>query len=200
VEGLFEADPRVDPRARLLTRVERIGPEVLALAGESVSGVGTGGMATKVRAAARATELGIPCIISSGQIPGRLRQVLAGEEVGTLFVPQTSPRRAREAWIAHALFPKGRLVVDSGARRAVVELNKSLLPSGLVRVEGSFQTGDPVDLVDERQVVFARGLVSYSSEELGRLAGRKSAEIEAVLGYRSLDEAVHRNDLVLLGG
>jgi glutamate 5-kinase len=198
VEGLYDRDPRTHPEAKLLTQVPEVTAELLALAGGSGSQVGTGGMATKVRAAARVTERGIPCVITSGQEPGRLRAVLQGEEVGTLFAPRTSPRGAREAWIAHALFPKGKLTVDSGARRAVVASKKSLLPSGMLRVEGDFSSGDPVDVVDETGQVFARGLAAYSSEELRLLKGRKSAEIETLLGYKGLDEAIHRDDLVLL--
>jgi glutamate 5-kinase len=198
VEGLYDADPRGDPEAKLLDEVAKITPQIQELAGDTGTGVGTGGMATKVRAAARATEVGIPCVITSGQVGGRLRAVLEGEPVGTLFLPQDSRRHARTAWIAHALRPKGRLIVDEGARRAVVEAKKSLLPSGIREVEGSFAQGDPVDLVDPSGAVFARGLAAYPADELRKLAGRKSAEIEQLLGYRYLDEAVHRDDLAVL--
>ncbi len=198
VEGLFSADPRSDPDAQRVPEVRALTPEVLALAGQSVSGVGVGGMATKVRAAQRVTEVGGYCVITSGQVPGRLRQVLSGEEVGTVFLPTGARRSARLAWIAHALFPKGKVFVDEGARTAVVEAKKSLLPSGIRQVEGAFEQGDPVDLVDPSGQAFARGLVAYGAEELRRIAGKKSAEIEAVLGYRYLDEAVHRDDLAVL--
>ena len=198
VEGLFDADPRSTSTARLLSEVPRVTPELLRLAGGSGSYVGTGGMATKVAAAARVTELGIPCVITSGQTPGRLTQVLKGEPQGTLFLPQTTGRSARDTWIAHALFPKGRLHLDDGARHALKALKKSLLPSGIVRVEGVFQQGDPVDLVGSDGQTFGRGLATYSAEELQKLLGRKSSEIESILGYRSLDAAIHRDDLVLL--
>jgi glutamate 5-kinase len=200
VEGMFDADPRTNPQAKLLTEVDAVSPSVLALAGGAASGVGVGGMATKVRAAARVAELGIRCVITSGRVPGCLRQVLAGEAVGTLFHPSASRKKARRAWIAHALRPQGRLVVDDGAKSAVVARKKSLLPSGIRQVEGHFDEGDPVDLVDAHGHVIARGLSSYSAEALRKLAGKSSGEIEAVLGYRTLDEAVHRDDLVLLGG
>ncbi|HYO54012.1 glutamate 5-kinase [Archangium sp.] len=198
VEGLFTADPRKDPGARLLPQVDAITPELLALAGGSGSQVGTGGMATKIRAAARVTELGVRCLITSGAVPGRLRSALSGEPVGTLFETSGSRRSARMAWIAHALKPKGKLIVDSGAREAVVAGKRSLLPSGIRSVEGDFGRGDPVDLVDEQGRVFARGLSSYDDGELRRIAGLKSTDIESVLGYRYLDEAVHRDDLAVL--
>jgi glutamate 5-kinase len=198
VEGLFDADPRGNPGAKLLTELQGVTAETLALAGDSVTGVGVGGMATKVRAAARATELGIRCVITSGQTPGRLREVLEGKQVGTLFEPLESRRHARSAWIAHALRPRGKLVVDDGARRAVVDASKSLLPSGVRRVEGNFSQGDPVDLVGLDGEPFARGLAAYGADELRQIAGKKSAQIEPTLGYRYLDEAVHRDDLALL--
>jgi glutamate 5-kinase len=198
VEGLFTADPRKDPDARLLPEVGAITPELLALAGGSGSLVGTGGMSTKIRAAARVTELGIRCVITSGAVPGRLRSVLSGEPVGTLFESPGTRRSARMAWIAHALKPKGRLLVDAGARDAVVVGKRSLLPSGIRSVEGDFGRGDPVDLVDEQGQVFARGLSSYDDGELRRIAGLRSTDIESVLGYRYLDEAVHRDDLAVL--
>ncbi|MET0401724.1 MAG: glutamate 5-kinase [Cystobacter sp.] len=198
VEGLFTADPRKDPGAKLLSQVDAVTPELLALAGGSGSQVGTGGMTTKVRAAARAAESGVRCVITSGAVPGRLRAVLSGEPVGTLFESTGSRRSARTAWIAHALKPKGRLLVDAGAREAVTAGKRSLLPSGIRSVDGDFGRGDPVDLVDPEGRVFARGLSAYEDGELRRIAGLKSADIEAVLGYRYLDEAVHRDDLAVL--
>jgi glutamate 5-kinase len=198
VEGLYTADPRKDPSARLLAQVDAVTPELLGLAGGSGSSVGTGGMSTKVRAAARASERGIRCVITSGAVPGRLRAVLGGEPVGTLFEAAAGRRSARTAWIAHALRPKGRLIVDAGARDAIVASKRSLLPSGIKQVEGEFGRGDPVDLVDEQGTPFARGLSAYEGSELRRIAGRKTSEIESLLGYRYLDEAVHRDDLAVL--
>jgi glutamate 5-kinase len=118
--------------------------------------------------------------------------------VGTLFEAPGSRRSARTAWIAHALKPRGRLLVDEGAREAIVVGKRSLLPSGIRAVEGDFGRGDPVDLVAPQGEVFARGLSAYDDGELRRIAGRKSADIEALLGYRYLDEAVHRDDLAVL--
>jgi glutamate 5-kinase len=198
VDGLYDADPRTSPRAQLIPRVDGVTRAMLAAAGGSGSSVGTGGMATKLRAAQRVTELGLRCVIAAGQRPGTLTRVFAGEEEGTLFEPQPGRRDARTAWIAHALKAKGTLVVDQGARTAVVERKKSLLPSGVREVRGNFSHGDPVDLADEQGEIFARGLAAYPADELRKLVGKKSAQIEATLGYRGLDEAVHRDDLAVL--
>ncbi len=198
VDGLYDSDPRTNPHARRIERVQSVDAEVLELAGGTGSAVGTGGMATKVRAAARAGEQGIQCVVTAGLVPGRLGAVLAGEDVGTLFEPATQKQKARAAWIAHALKPRGKLEVDDGAKRAVSERNKSLLPSGIRAVSGRFVIGDPVDIVGSNGEVFARGLAAYDSDELKRIAGKKTAQIEAVLGYRGLDEAVHKDDLVVL--
>lgn len=198
VEGLFSANPRTDPDAKLMSFVPELSADILALGGESGTKVGTGGMATKLHAAARAVDAGIRCVITSGRTPGRLRQVLNGEDVGTLFERKTSRRSARHSWIAHALKPKGTLVVDKGAKTALVDQKKSLLPSGVRRVDGNFVEGDPVDLATEDGAVFARGLAAYPADELRVIAGKKSSKIEALLGYRYLDEAVHRDDLVVL--
>lgn len=197
VEGLYEADPRSHPGAALISEVPEVTPAVLALAGDSGSGMGTGGMATKIRAAARVTEVGIRCVITTGA-PGRIQQVLQGHPIGTLFEPRPGRRSARTAWIAHALRPRGSLVLDEGARHAVVEAKKSLLASGILRVEGNFGQGDPVDLVDESGAAFARGLSAYPADELRLIAGKRSSDFEAILGYRYLDEAVHRDDLAVL--
>jgi len=198
VDGLYEEDPRANPDAKRVPYVKELTREVLAKAGASGSKVGTGGMATKVRAAARATEQGIRCVVCAGLTAGRLGQVLAGDEVGTLFEATTHKTKARAAWIAHALKARGKLRVDEGAVRAVAERNKSLLPSGVRAVEGRFDRGDPVDIVGPSGEAFARGLAAYDSDELRRIAGKKTSQIEASLGYRGLDEAVHRDDLVLL--
>jgi glutamate 5-kinase len=198
VDGLYDADPRTHPGATRIDTVEVVTRQLLAAAGGSGSSVGTGGMATKLRAAQRVMELGVRCVIAAGQRPGTLTRVFEGEREGTLFEPQAGRRDARTAWIAHALKAKGTLVVDAGARAAVIERKKSLLPSGVREVKGNFAHGDPVDLSGEDGEVFARGLAAYGADELRRIAGKKTTQIEAALGYRGLDEAVHRDDLAML--
>lgn len=199
VDGLYDADPRKSPSAQRLKTVHTIDAALLRTAGGSGSAVGTGGMATKVRAAARATELGIATCIVAGHLRGRLTEALAGDEVGTLFLPAQRSRDAREAWLAHALKGRGQLELDEGAARAIAERGKSLLPAGIKAVRGKFTAGDAVELVGPDGRVFARGLVAYSADELQRIKGLRTAQLEAVLGYRGLSEAVHRDDLVLLG-
>ncbi len=198
VDGLYDADPRKHPHAKRIEEVTTVTRAMMAAAGASGSAVGTGGMATKLRAAQQVTELGIRCVIAAGQRPGTLTRVFEGANEGTLFEPQEGKRDARHAWIAHALKAKGTLVVDAGARAAVLERKKSLLPSGIREVKGNFSHGDPVDLADEHGEVFARGLAAYGADELRKLAGKRTQQIEAALGYRGLDEAVHRDDLAML--
>jgi glutamate 5-kinase len=198
VDGLYSADPRKDPNARKLDEVKKVTPEIEQLAGGSISGVGTGGMITKVHAARRAAESGAPTVIAPGKRVGALLQVLAGEPVGTLFLASEEKLSSRARWVVHAHKPKGLLKVDDGARKAILVSKRSLLPSGIVEVEGSFQHGDGVEIADLKGKVFARGLVTYSSDELRRIAGHKTTEIEGLLGYKYLDEVVHRDDLVEL--
>ncbi len=198
VEGLFTADPRKDPSARKLEVVEEVTAEIERLAGGSVSGVGTGGMATKVRAARRAAEAGAPTVIAPGKEVGVLLRVLAGESVGTLFLSAPRALPSRKRWLAHALKAKGVLHVDEGARRAVLHGKRSLLPSGVREVTGSFKNGDPVDIAVGSGQAFARGLAVYSADELRKIAGHKTGEVEKILGYKILDEVVHRDDLVEL--
>lgn len=198
VDGLYDADPRNNPTAKQIPEVQQVTKAMLAAAGGSGSTVGTGGMTTKLLAAQRVTELGIRCVIAAGHTPAILTAIFDGAQTGTLFEPTQSSRHARTAWIAHALKPKGRLLVDAGAKAAVVERKKSLLPSGIREVQGTFSHGDPVDLVTDDGVAFARGLVAYGADELRKLKGLKTSQFEAALGYRGLDEAVHRDDLAVL--
>jgi glutamate 5-kinase len=198
VDGLFDADPRKNPSARRLPLVTEVTPKLLASAGDATSTVGTGGMATKLRSAQRVMELGVRCVICAGHEAGALSRVFRGEDVGTLFEPKQERRAARAAWIAHALKPKGTVIVDAGAEAALRERLRSLLPSGVLRVEGRFAQGDPVDVKTETGAPFARGLVAYGADELLRIAGCQTRDIEKVLGFRGLEEAIHRDDLALL--
>ena len=198
--GVFTADPRQHPGAQRLPLIGRVTPAIEALAGAAEAGaeasaVGTGGMATKLRAARRVTEAGVPCAIIAGE-PGVLPRLLAGEDVGTLVLPQGDPRSLRQRWMLD-LKPRGELRVDDGAREAVVAGKKSLLPSGVREVVGSFASGDPVAIAGLDGRAFARGLSVYGAEEVRRIAGLQSVDIEARLGYRLLDCVVHRDDLVV---
>ena len=199
IEGLFDADPRANPKAKLLEEITDIETQAVPVARGAGSAAGTGGMITKVQAARKATTSGIPVIIADGRDPANLRRALAGGRVGTRF---SAPERlaARKHWIAWTLKPEGALVVDDGAQKALRDGKKSLLPSGVRSVEGEFRRGAAVRIValDGREL--ARGLCAYDASAARTLAGRKSGEIAALLGYTFGDELVHRDDLVLLDG
>ncbi len=197
VEGLYDRDPS-QAGARLLQDVPRITAEVERMAGGPGSQQSTGGMVTKLKAARRLAAHGVATALLSGRRPGALAALLAGERVGTLFPPAARRLPSRKGWLAVAAKGKGTILVDAGARRALVEQGRSLLPSGIKSVAGHFGVGDPVDIAAERGRPFARGLAGYGADEVRRIAGLKTGEIERALGYKYLDEVVHRNDLVLL--
>jgi len=196
VEGLYDRDPR-SPGARLLTDVPRVTAEVERMAGGAGSERSVGGMATKIAAAKRLAAQGVGTALLSGRRPGALAALLAGDPVGTYFAPAAERRAGRREWLMLAARGKGTILVDTGARKALAGQGRSLLPSGVRGVEGSFGIGDPVDIAVEGEAPFARGLAGYGADEVRRIAGLKSSEIERTLGYKYLDEVVHRNDMVL---
>jgi glutamate 5-kinase len=198
VDGLYTADPARDPAATKLDVVETITDDILAMAGAHEAGVSIGGMTTKLEAAQKAAASGVAMVIASGREPGVLARILAGEPVGTCFVPRADRLGARKRWIAFAAPPLGRLTVDAGAARALTRQGRSLLPSGVTGVEGEFGAGDVVSVVDADGREFARGLVSFDAAELRRIRGAKTQDIEARLGHRSVDEVIHRDNLVIL--
>ena len=198
VAGLYDADPRANPEARLVHAVDGVTPAIEAMAGVAGT-LGTGGMATKLAAAKKATGSGIATVIADGRRPGVIGAVLAGTpDVGTFFRPVADRLASRKRWIAYTLKPGGAIVVDDGARRAIVEQGRSLLASGLRAIDGDFGVGACVQCKDLAGQEFARGLVSYSAAELEKIKGRHSREIEAILGYKMGDEVIHRDDLVRL--
>ena len=195
VDGLYTADPAVDPKARHIPEVTRITPEIEAMAGGSASDVGSGGMATKVMAGKIAVAAGCNMCITIGHEPHPLRRIEAGARC-TWFVAGVSPKTVRKQWIAGLLKPAGTLHVDAGAVKAL-RGGKSLLPAGVTRVEGRFDRGDAVVVRDAAGIEIARGLSAYASDDARRVCGRRSQELEAILGYRGRDEIIHRDDLVL---
>ncbi|MEZ4599789.1 MAG: glutamate 5-kinase [Syntrophotaleaceae bacterium] len=197
VDGLFDSNPKKNSAARLIPLVEQITSEIEAMAGGAGSDVGTGGMSTKIEAAKRATLYGVGTVIVNGRLPGVLPRILAGEEVGTWFRAVPDRLKARKHWIAFTKKTRGVLYVDDGARRALLEKGKSLLPRGVARIEGPFDRGDAVRICDLEGHELARGVIGYSRQELALIIGRKSSEIEQVLGYKYGDEVVHRDNLVL---
>ena len=161
-------------------------------------GVGSGGMASKVQAAKAAARSGVVTVVAPGRRPGVVAETLAGRDLGTLFLPQASRMSSRKHWIAYGGKAPACIIVDGGARRALIEQGRSLLPAGIVRVEGEFDLGDVVTLATEQDGAFSRGLAGYRSDDVRRIMGRHSADVEAILGYKYLDAVMHRDDLVLL--
>ncbi|MBX6324241.1 MAG: glutamate 5-kinase [Rhodospirillaceae bacterium] len=195
IDGLYTADPRRDPAARLVPEVGEITPEIEAMAGQAPPGYSSGGMVTKLAAARIALAAGCRMAITDGRAPSPLSALAAGARA-TWFQPSAEPLTARKRWIAGALKPVGTITVDDGAVRAL-RAGKSLLPAGVRAVEGAFERGDAVVVVDERGREVGRGLVAYSAADARAILGHKSGEIELILGYRGRDEMIHRDDLVL---
>jgi glutamate 5-kinase len=198
VDGLYTADPNKNPDARLIPLVEAIDQEIYSIAKETPSIIGIGGMTTKIRAAQTAAKSGTTSIIVNGRIPDIVSRLLAGEELGTLFLPQEDKLNCRKCWIAFTLKPQGSLVVDEGAYKALKEKKKSLLPSGIKEVKGSFDAGDSVSIISAEGKEFARGLVNYSSLEINRIKGVRSTFLEQILGYCTAEEVIHRDNLAIL--
>ena len=197
VEGLYDRAPG-DAGAALLHDVPKVTAEVERMAGGAGTERSVGGMATKVKAARKLATQGVVTALLSGRRPRALQALLSGERVGTVFARSQERLQARKGWLAAAARGKGVIVVDAGARKALVDSGKSLLPSGVRTVHGSFKIGDPVDIAVDPARPFARGLAGYGADEVRRIAGLKTSEIERALGYKYLDEVVHRDDLVLL--
>jgi len=198
IDGIFDANPRLNPRARFIPLVENIDADIRGMIGETTNEMSVGGMVSKIQAAQKASRFGIPTVVACGTKKEVLHQILKGKEIGTLILPKVEVLSSRKHWIAFNLKPQGDVIVDDGAKRALVQKGKSLLPSGVVRLRGSFDRGDPVSCVGPRGKEFARGLVNYSTSELERIKGLRTEQIEKVLGYKYSDEVIHRDDLVVL--
>lgn len=197
-DGLYTADPRSAPDAELIARVDAIDDRVRQLAGGSVSGLGVGGMVTKVQAAEVACLSGADVIIARGSLPNVIGRAVAGESVGTLFPRSDKAVENHKRWILAGSKPSGRVEVDAGAAKALRENGRSLLPAGITAVSGTFARGDTILIVGENGRKLAKGIVRYESDALTQIAGRHSDEIEPTLGYAYGAVAVHRNDLILV--
>ncbi|MDP9196308.1 MAG: glutamate 5-kinase [Pseudomonadota bacterium] len=196
IDGLYTADPTIDPGAQLIPEVRSLTPDILAMAGDSRSGFGTGGMRTKIEAARIALRGGCAMAIARGNLVNPL-QALEKPGRYTWFIPDDSPVTARKKWIGGSLNPRGSLTIDDGAVRAL-DQGKSLLPVGIRAVTGEFSRGDSVTVLSPGRTELARGLVAYDSTEVRKIMGRQSDAVEAILGYRGREEIIHRDDLVLL--
>ncbi|HKT73420.1 MAG TPA: glutamate 5-kinase [Steroidobacteraceae bacterium] len=196
VDGLYTADPNKDPKAEFIAQVRQITPEIESMAGASASGVGSGGMTTKILAAKIAVSAGCHLCIASGHHKHPVRRLEDGARC-TWFVPHATPATARKQWIAGTLRPAGAITIDPGALRALLD-GKSLLPAGVVRALGRFERGDTVSVLALDGTEIARGIVAYSDTDAARIMGRKSSDIERILGFRGRDEIIHRDDLVIM--
>lgn len=197
VDGLYDMDPG-NPDARLITDVLKITPEIELMAGGSCSLVGTGGMCSKLTAAKKAAAGGAACFIVNGKSGGNIRALFSGEQVGTYFTAGEARLTSKKHWIAFAMKGKGKIILDAGAVGAITAKGKSLLPSGIKGVEGRFGAGDAVELCSEDGTVVAVGIIHYGSDEVARIMGAKTSDIEKVLGYKYCDEVIHRDDLVVV--
>jgi glutamate 5-kinase len=196
IDGLYTSNPHDNPQAEFISRVLDITPTIEAMAGGTSGSVGTGGMQTKIAAAKIAVGAGCHLCIAKGADPHPLKRIEDGARC-TWFLPSSTPSAARKQWIAGTLRPAGAISIDEGAVRALMQ-GKSLLPAGVTRAIGRFDRGDTVSIVGPGGVEVARGICAYSDADTARILGRKSAEIERLLGFRGRDEIVHRDDLVLL--
>ncbi len=197
VSGLFSEDPRINPNAKKIELVKgHISEKIEAMAGKTPSREGSGGMVTKLQAARISMSAGTKMVISNGNQMNPLKK-LEKPDVGTWFTPSQNPKRARKNWIAGALKPMGTIKLDEGAERAL-RLGKSLLPAGVLSIDGNFQKGDAVVIVSMNGRELARGLIAYSSSDAQLIKGHKTYQIEALLGYRGRDELIHRDDMVLM--
>ena len=197
IDGLYNKDPRQFPDARLIPKVTRIKKEIEEFASHIPGTLGTGGMLSKIQAAQKVTSAGVPMIVARGSTENVLLKLFAGQDLGTYFVAKEGRMASRKCWIAHTLAPKGSIVIDEGAVRAVKQNGKSLLPIGVVAVEGNFEEGAAVDFKTFDNEVIGVGLVNYSSSDINLIKGLKTSQIMACLGGKHYDEIIHRNNLVL---
>ena len=197
IDGLFTANPRENPSAELIPIVDTIKKEIEKSASKIPGVLGTGGMLSKVMSAKKVTSAGIPQVVANGKESGILEALFSGKEKGTLFLPKEKRLASRKCWIAFSLKPKGMLDIDEGAANAVLNRGKSLLPSGIVHVDGEFGVGAPVEFKRKDGEVLGKGLVNYSSSDIRKILGLNSTRIKSILGDKPYDEIIHRDNLVI---
>ena len=196
--GLYDSDPRKNPQAKLISVATAGDPALEEMAGGAGSNIGTGGMATKVLAAKRAANSGAHTVIASGREPNVLERLSQGESIGSELRASVAVRSARKQWLADHLRLRGQITLDEGALKALTLQGKSLLPVGVIRVNGEFERGDVVACMDENNVEYARGLINYSSSDTRRIMRQPTHKIETILGSMTAAELMHRNNMVVL--
>ena len=200
VEGLYDRDPSLKnktEKAQLISHVSKVNEDIEKIAGKSKNRLTVGGMLTKVQAAKKTMSFGIPALVVNGLDEKVIENIFAGKEVGTLFWSGKGKIRDRKHWIAHTLKPAGTLTIDEGARKALVERGKSLLPAGLIKVKGDFEFGNALTLLDESGKEIGRGLVNYNSRDLERIKGMKTSAVCSLMEESFYEEVIHRDDLVI---
>lgn len=197
IDGLYTKDPRTSPDADFIPLVSTITEDIKKIAGDIPGALGTGGMLSKINAAKKVTAAGIPMIIANGGKPDVLKKLFSGKDVGTFFTPKKKKLKSRKCWIAFTLKPKGIIRIDDGAAEAIVNRGKSLLPSGIVGVEGEFSVGAPVEFRKTDNEILGTGLVNYSSTDIRKIMGLKSNQIKNCLGQKPYDDVIHRDNLAV---
>ncbi len=197
IDGLYTANPKLDPKAKLIPRVEKIDSKIQRLATKAAGVRGVGGMGTKIEAAKLATSCGITVVIASGFKPDNLRQIALGNKIGTLFTPISSKLESKKRWMISGLASRGKLIIDSGAALAIRKRNKSLLPAGVIQLEGKFQRGDVVDICNVEGNHIGCGISNYGSADIDAIKGIHSKAVSSILGYQYGSELIHRNNMVI---
>jgi glutamate 5-kinase len=197
IDGLYTKDPRTSPDAEFIPLVSAIGEDIKKIAGDIPGALGTGGMLSKINAAKKVTAAGIPMVIANGGRPDVLKKLFSGKDIGTFFTPKKKKLKSRKCWIAFTLKPKGVIRIDDGAAEAIVNRGKSLLPSGIVSVEGEFSVGAPVEFRKTDDEVLGTGLVNYNSTDIRKIMGLKSNQIKNCLGQKPYDDVIHRDNLAV---
>ncbi len=196
IDGLYTANPAANKKATLINVVADINNELEELAGDTGSGLGTGGMVTKIQAAKIAMSSGFSMIIARGREEKVIKRILQGEQLGTLFLPKETRLHSKKRWIAFGSNVQGKILIDEGAQMALLEEGKSLLPTGIIGIEGSFEVGNTVSVYCNQREI-GRGIVNYSAGEIDKIKGKKTKDIAKILGYKDFDEVIHRNNFVL---
>ena len=197
IDGLYTANPKENPDAKLIKEVKSVTDEILELGTEASEG-GRGGMKTKLEAAKLVTRFGGKVLIANGKIPYVITRIFSGEDLGTMFIPTNENLSGKKRWIGYATNVRGKLTVNEGARKAIIEGNTSLLPIGIIKVENDFHQGEVVSICDETGTEFARGMVNYNSEECKKLIGAHSDLIVNILGYKNYDAIITRDNITKL--
>ena len=198
IDGLYDSDPQCNPKAKLIPKIEKIDAEIERAAGDTANPCGVGGMITKLEAAKLATSSGVTVVIANGNKPDVLTQIASGQDIGTIFPAHTTKLESKKRWILSGLACKGKLIIDDGAAVALKKRNRSLLPAGVLDVEGEFERGDVVDIYDSSGSRLGCGMSNYAARDIVNIKGIRSEEIPNILGYEYGTELIHRNNMALL--